>query len=230
VSGGTLQIDGSLTASSVTVASGGRLAGIGTLPAASISGRLALTAGQPPLILTGALTLLDGATLEISGTPAASPQILARYGSRSGNFTTLTGVPDGWRVDPDCEAGTALALVAATGFSDWAATQGIAGESFDADSDGDGLADGLEYAIAGLDPTTPDAFPGTFSGRTLSFLKRPEAVANGDVGYLIEISSTLAADSWTLVVPEVENDELISHTLPANHGRVFARLVVILAP
>ena len=230
VSGGTLQIDGSLTASSVTVASGGRLAGTGTLPAASISGRLALTAGQPPLILTGALTLLDGATLEISGTPAASPQVLARYRSRSGNFTTLTGVPDGWRVDPDFEAGTALALVAATGFSDWATTQGIAGESFDADSDGDGLADGLEYAIAGLDPTTPDPFPGTFSGRTLSFLKRPEAVANGDVEYIIEISESLAPGSWTPVVPEVENDELISHTLPANHGRVFARLVVILTP
>jgi len=230
VNGGTLQIDGLLTSSSVTVGSDGRLAGTGTLPAATVSGRLALVAGQTPLTLTGALTLQQGATLEISGEPANSPLVIARYGSRSGNFTSITGLPDGWRLDPDFESGTALALIAAAGFSDWASTNGIADESFEADSDGDGLPNGLEYALADLDPAAPNGFPGTFSGRTLSFLKRPEAVANGDVQYLIEISSTLAEGSWTSVPPDYENDQVISYTLPADHERIFMRLAVTLAP
>jgi autotransporter-associated beta strand protein len=229
VTGGTLQIDAPITASSVTVTAGGRLAGTGSLPAATISGRLALTAGQSPLTITGPLTLQTGATLEISGTPTASPQILARYTSRTGNFTNLAGVPDGWRVDPNFESGTALALVVSNGFSDWATTQGIAEPTFSADSDADGLANGLEYAITGLDPAAPDAFPGTFSGRTLSFPKRPEAVANGDVQYTLEISSSLAENSWTPVQPDLENDEIIVLTLPANQARVFVRLVVTYA-
>ncbi len=230
VNGGTLQIDGPLAASNVTVGSNGRLSGTGTLPTATLSGRLALTAGQTPLNITGALTLQSGATLEISGTPASSPLVLARYASRSGNFTSITGVPAGWRVDSDFDSGTALALVSASGFSDWAAANGIASEPFHADSDGDGLANGLEYAIAGLDPAAPDGFPGTYSDRTLSFLKRPAAVANGDVRYVIETSSTLAEGSWTPVLPEIDNDEVISHTLPADHERIFMRLAVTLAP
>jgi autotransporter-associated beta strand protein len=226
VSGGTLQVDGTLTASNVIVGVGGRLAGSGRLPSASISGRLALVAGQVPLTVAGALNLQNGAILEISGMPVSGPQVMARFGSRSGNFTSVIGVPEGWRLDENFESGTALALVAVEDFAVWAAAQGLADASFNGDSDGDGLANGLEYAVAGLRPNVADAFPGVFSGRRLSFLKRPEALANGDVEYGIEISTSLAADSWVAVRPEIDNEEVISHVLPTDHPRVFARLVV----
>jgi hypothetical protein len=151
---------------------------------------------------------------------------MARFGSRSGNFTSVIGVPEGWRLDENFESGTALALVAVEDFAVWAAAQGFADASFNGDSDGDGLANGLEYAVAGLRPNVADAFSGVFSGRRLSFLKRPEALANGDVEYGIEISTSLAADSWVAVQPEIDNEEVISHVLPTDHPRVFARLVV----
>jgi len=80
-----------------------------------------------------------------------------------------------------------------------------------------------------LDPTTPDGFPGTFSAGTLSFTKRTEAVANNDISYAIETSSTLAAESWIPVTPDVNNATTISFTLPADEGgKLFARLKVVL--
>ncbi|MEX1116646.1 MAG: glycosyl hydrolase [Akkermansiaceae bacterium] len=229
VNGGTLQIDGSLTASNVTVGSNGRLSGTGTLPTATLSGGLALTAGQTPLNITGALTLQSGATLEITGTPASSPLVLARYASRSGDFSNTTGIPAGWRVDPDFDSGTALALVATSGFSDWATARGIAGASFETDSDDDGLANGLEYAIAGHDPAASDGSPGTFTGNLLTFTKRQDAIDNADVSWVIETSQTLAPGSWTPAVTHSpgNTEATISHTLPNGQGKIFGRLKVI---
>jgi hypothetical protein len=61
---------------------------------------------------------------------------------------------------------------------------------------------------------------------TLAFAKRPEAFANGDIAYEIEVSTDPAAGVWTTVTPDVNDGTRISQTLPGDHARLFARLKV----
>lgn len=115
------------------------------------------------------------------------------------------------------------------GFAAWAAGLGLSGNPDD-DFDKDGLPDGLEYALAGVDPKTPDGSPGTFDGTTLSFNKRAEAVANGDITYIIEISTDLGETvPWTPLVPTVNDATTISASLPSGLPSNFARLRVTIA-
>lgn len=227
VTGGTLRVDGTLDASAVTVAVGARLSGTGSLPTASIAGTLALVVGQAPLTITGALTLQD-ATLEISGTPAGNaPVILANYGSASGTFATVTGLPAGWQLEPDFNNGTALAVVP-DGFSSWT-DQNAGGQGPGEDFDNDGIPNLIEYALL-TNPAGPDPSPGTLVNGTLSFTKRSDAVSNGDVSYTIETSASLQPDSWTSVTLGTNDATTISYTLATGHGKIFARLVVSLIP
>jgi hypothetical protein len=113
-------------------------------------------------------------------------------------------------------------------YTTWAAAQvpPVTGGA-DGDSDHDGIPNLVEYALV-LDPAAADGSPDSFDGSLLSFTKRGVAVTNGDVTYAIQISTTLAADSWVEVGAYVENnDAKISCTLPTSvGGKVFARLVV----
>ena len=113
-------------------------------------------------------------------------------------------------------------------YATWAAAQAppVTGGA-NGDSDHDGIANLVEYALA-LNPAAADGLPGSFDGSLLSFSKRDVAVTNGDVTYAIQTSTTLAAGSWTAVSAYVENSAAsISCTLPtAVGGKVFARLVV----
>lgn len=118
-------------------------------------------------------------------------------------------------------------VLAAATFATWAAENGIANEPLDGDFDLDGISNGIEYAIAGLNPALPDAAPGSFADGVLSFSKRAEAVANGDVIWQIEESSDLGiSDPWTVVTPDTDDASVISYTLPTGLGKVFARLKV----
>ncbi len=190
--------------------------------------------GNDTLAVTGALTI-SGATLDlaVTGTPAAPAYVIATYGSLTGTFAAVNNLPAGYSIDYGHNSGTAIALVSgapADNFATWAAANGIAGQPFNGDFDGDGIPNGMEYALAGLDPTAPGGFPGSFANGTLSFAKRPEAVDNGDVSYAIETSTTLQAGSWTPVTPDVDDDTTISYVLPAGQGKIFARLVVTPSP
>lgn len=51
-------------------------------------------------------------------------------------------------------------------------------------------------------------------------------MANGDVTYAIEISTILAAGSWTPVTPTVNSPTEISYALPPGEARIFARLKI----
>lgn len=118
-----------------------------------------------------------------------------------------------------------LAVGAAGNYASWAAANGIPGALPDADADGDGIRNLVEYAL-GTSPTTPGT-AGTLTGNVLSFTKGAEAVANGDVTYSIEESDDLGAtEPWTALVPDVNNATTISGTLPAGKTRVFTRLKV----
>ena len=117
-------------------------------------------------------------------------------------------------------------------YTSWAAAQDppVTGGP-NGDSDHDGISNLVEYALA-LNPAAADGSPGTFDGSLLSFSKRDVAVTNNDVTYAIEISTTLAAESWTEVSSYVENTATtISCTLPTDvGGKIFARLVVTQKP
>ncbi|MDB6076495.1 MAG: uncharacterized protein JWO82_242 [Akkermansiaceae bacterium] len=118
--------------------------------------------------------------------------------------------------------------VASTGFAgfmDQYPGLTAAQKALDADPDGDGLSNLLEYALDGLNPTTANLLP-TLAGGKLSFAKRALAVSNGDVTYTIEVSGTLGAapEPWTAVTPDANDATTISYTLPAGAARKFVRL------
>lgn len=186
-------------------------------------------------LAVGGLLDLAGATIDfaVTGVLTAPAYVIATYGTLAGQGNvTVLDLPDGYSLDFGYHSGTAVALVAVAGdnYETWAAANGIAGQPFGGDFDNDGLSNGLEYALAGLNPTAPDGFPGSFENGTLTFTKRPEALANGDVSYAIVTSTTLADGSWTTVTPDANNATTISYTLPAGQGRIFARLVVTFVP
>jgi hypothetical protein len=118
------------------------------------------------------------------------------------------------------------------GYATWATVSGIDGELAAGDFDNDGLANLVEYAL-GLDPTKSSVPPGTLLDGNLSFNKGADAVANGDVTYVIEESDDLGvADPWAEVTPDVNDTTTISYQLLNGPGRpkVFARLKIVQIP
>ena len=89
----------------------------------------------------------------------------------------------------------------------------------------------MEYAIAGQDPTVPNATIGSFTGNTLSFTKRADT---SGLTYAIQESTDLGvADAWAEVtgvrLPIYVNDaSTISYTLtPGTPAKNFLRLQVM---
>jgi len=92
------------------------------------------------------------------------------------------------------------------------------------DPDHDGVSNLVEYAIAGQDPTMPNAAIGTFSGGTLTYDKRP---GTSGLTYVIETSPDLQPP-WTARVTQApgNTEATISYLLPTGHSTLFARLRV----
>ena len=66
----------------------------------------------------------------------------------------------------------------------------------------------------------------TYKGNTITFTKGPDAIANGDVDWIIETSTTLAPGSWTEEAA-VEVGNTIAYTFtPGIPTQKFARLKV----
>lgn len=130
-----------------------------------------------------------------------------------------------------------LSLIRETGsgptpptYAGWAGANGIDGEPPEGDFDGDGISNLLEYALDGLDPAIADHAVGSLDGLLLSYAKRPEAVQNNDVVYLIESSADLGIElPWIAVTPEDDDDQIISFRFSGTE-RDFARLRVSLIP
>lgn len=123
------------------------------------------------------------------------------------------------------------AVGAATGsYATFAAANGITGGP-GGDSDNDGITNLVEYALA-LNPAASDGSAGTFANGTISFAKRPAAITNADVSWVIETSTTLAAGSWTAAVTQPAGDPSasISYLLPTGGPAKFARLRIVTTP
>jgi fibronectin-binding autotransporter adhesin len=185
------------------------------------------------LAVTGALDL-TGASLELSGTPAAASYTIATYtGALTSTFTASPALPSGYSLDYATPG--VIKLVSAAGFTSW-----IDGFTFapgadktpSGDPDGDGVSNLVEYALAGFNPTLPDGATGNFNGNLLSFTKRTEAAADGKISYAIQESDDLGAtDVWTEVGSYTSNNTTtISFTLPTGKAKTFARLVVTQLP
>jgi len=114
-----------------------------------------------------------------------------------------------------------------TDYYDWAGPSGFnltGGPS--EDDDNDGISNLLEYALDGLNPTQPNASPGTYAGSILSFNKRPLANTNGDALYSIETSTDLGvSDSWE-VTSSTQDADSIEAAIPNASLKNFARLRV----
>jgi fibronectin-binding autotransporter adhesin len=166
VTGGTLAADGSV-AGPLTVDAGGTIApgpGTATFGAGptTISGTYACDvsgANSDKVAVAGTLTL-SGATLAVSGTLTEPVYVIASYtGAAPGPFTSVTGLPGGYSVNYAYNNGvtsTNVALVMGTPYTNWETANGIAGAGAEVDSDGDGIANGIEFVIGG-DPSGPDS-------------------------------------------------------------------------
>ncbi len=96
------------------------------------------------------------------------------------------------------------------------------------DFDKDGVRNLIEYAIAGQDPTVPNATVGSFTDGLLSFTKRSGTVG---ITYAIQESTDLGInDVWTEVsgINYVNNPSTISYPLSlGNPPGNFLRLKVM---
>ncbi len=190
---------------------------------------------------TGSVTL--GGVIHIdtsaaSSTPGDSWTLLAATGARTytGTFAVAGFTADAaaigsrkWTAAPwqFNEATGVLSVV--SGFNGWISGfyTDPADQAPGADPDNDGFDNLLEYALAGMDPAAPDGSAGAISGLTVTFTKRPEAVANGDVTYAIEQSTDLGlTDPWAVVAPTTNTATTISYTFPGTTPDDFARLKV----
>ncbi|MEY4244120.1 MAG: hypothetical protein RLZZ245_1705, partial [Verrucomicrobiota bacterium] len=118
-----------------------------------------------------------------------------------------------------------------SGFNSWIDTQGIPDAQPADDADFDGISNLTEYAL-GTNPTASTPAPGTWSGNTITFSKGADAIANGDLDYIIETSTDLGVnDPWTTVETQSAPNPsaTISHTFtPGNPVKKFARLRIVL--
>ena len=95
------------------------------------------------------------------------------------------------------------------------------------DDDNDGISNLIEFAVKDQDPTVSNSTVGTYSGLTVTFLKRQEDPAVGGITYAIEQSIDLGVtDAWKVVTPTVDDVNSISYTLPGAVPKDFVRLKV----
>ncbi len=182
------------------------------------TGNVTLKDGGPGGTTIGTGTLAGG-TCTITTTSLAvgtHDNIVAVYGRGNDTFASSTSSP---------LAGAQVVNIAAT-YATWAAANKVTGGP-NGDSDHDGISNLVEYAL-NLNPAGSDGSPGTLTGKLLSFAKRAEAVTNGDVTYMIEVSTDLGlTHPWTEVSSYQTNDgTTISCILPDGVPASFARLKV----
>jgi hypothetical protein len=247
VEAGTLAVNGSLDASVVTVGDAATLSGNGNLGGEvtiQAGGRHALavaatSAAQLTRVIGGTLTLEEGNILELTtaAAPAGGTYVLATAPTITGSPTSVHFSGSG-TVSVDTASSPNRLLLTVTGganYDSWAADPAkgnIPGEPATGDFDHDGISNLVEYAL-GMNPRVSSQPAGVLAGKVLTFTKGADAIANGDVSWVIETSTSLAADSWIPQVTQAagDPDATISHTLtPGNPAQNFARLRVTQVP
>jgi autotransporter-associated beta strand protein len=176
-----------------------------------------------------------GATLELDfpGTDTVDKLFIGSTQMAAGVYKSSTNPAAGIAISQITGAGTLTVTAggASSNFASWANDPlkgNIPGELPTGDFDNDGLTNLTEYAL-GKNPRISSQPAGVLSGNTLTFTKGTDAIANGDVSWVIETSTTLAAASWTPQVtqPAGNSAATISYTLtPRTPAANFARLKI----
>ena len=188
-------------------------------------------------VLNADTTLITGLTtpLGITYSPVLDTLFVANWGLGEVLQYTTAGVQVGSAFSVPGAAylatRTTYSAAATDNYSTWASgftSPTLSDPASTADPDNDGLTNAMEYAL-GLDPRYSDGSPGVYSGGTLTFTKGAQAVANGDVTYEIETSTTLgvAPSPWTVVTPATDTPTEISFNLKSG-PKNFARLKITL--
>jgi autotransporter-associated beta strand protein len=218
-------------------------AGIFTLTGSlSYAGDTTVTAGTLSLGSTNGgnnlstMTVASGAKLKLTyaGTDTVAALVINDVPQAGGVYGhTDSGATNGGQgvgfFDTYFEAGSGT-LTVPVGFASWIAgtfaNGTVTNQGPDDDDDNDGISNLLEFAIAGQDPTVPNAAIGSFDGSKLSFTKR---AGTSGLTYAIEESTDLGdTDGWQEVTggSYTNNATTISYTLPGGQAKDFMRLKV----
>lgn len=241
VSAGTVTLSNSSTGTSnATFATGTTLQGTGTMGSATVNGavKIAIVGSQSDqFALGGTLDLGATSSLAISGEEFTEPvyTIISNTGARTGTFGTVTGVPSGYTLSYGANAIT-LVSSASNAYDVWAT--GLSDPSPEADVDGDGLANVLEFvlnsnATVSSVADAPDAIRNASGDFVFTFVMKADAAYLQPV---VEYNTGLNA-VWTTFAavttqPNTPSAGLITvtATLPAAlaspEGKLFARLKV----
>lgn len=205
------------------------------IPSGANTGALAFTIGDaetPAAALTVSASssntsLVPLGSIALGGSGATRTVTVTPVSGLTGTATITLTVSDGVLT-----ASAPLLLTVTSSYTSWMAGQGLLGADPIHDNDKDGLSNIMEYAL-GSDPSAADAAPGSFDGTVITYLKGADAMANGDMTWIIETSENLAPNSWSpQVIHSPGNPALtISHALtPGPSGAKFARLRVVHTP
>jgi fibronectin-binding autotransporter adhesin len=160
-----------------------------------LSGKLVLTSSNA-LTTASTLDLADGATLtlDFSGTQQVTTLVIDGVTMPVGTYGT------GGTANAAISGSGTLEVLGSNPYTPWEALHGIAGEGAETDSDGDGIANGIEFVL-GSDPSDSDSsglLPTvTTNASTLTFVFRCREDAL-DIA-TVEHDADLA-DAWTTAV------------------------------
>lgn len=218
----------------VTVASAGGTSVVTLSGANNYTGDTRVQTGT--LRLTGAARIDDSAAvridaaavlhLDFTGTDRVGALYLDGVAMADGTYGSLTSTAD--QKSAFFTGNGILRVGPESDYPAWAASQvpPVTGGPGD-DDDHDGVANLIEYALA------DGGERGSMNGTTVTFVKRG-APYGGDLTYLIETSTTLAAGSWTTVLTHGPSElaQPLSYDLAPTPGspRKFARLRVVRNP
>ena len=171
----------------------------------------------------------SGATLNLTyaGTDTVDKLVIGNTQQPAGVYGKVGSASPVIGISQIIGDGTLTVGAGTSNFASWANDPlkgNIPGEPATGDFDNDGISNIVEYAL-GLNPRVSSQPAGVLSGNTITFTKGADAIANGDVSWVIETSVTLAGGSWfeEPVVPGAT----ISYTFtPGTPVKKFARLKV----
>jgi hypothetical protein len=126
-------------------------------------------------------------------------------------------------------------IVSAFTFNEWMATFDsevipLEQRGFTDDPDGDGVPNGIEFLIAGMDPSSPDAYllpkPSVIGGNFVySVAKRP-GISAANLQTMIEVLNSTSGE-WEIDLDNVTEDSAtITLSLPLSAGATLARIRV----